>query len=216
MFRTPVGSLRDRAVALGIGYFLDEACRKAGRGSNPLTDAAYSPPVVLGLMAKDGAYFVLKTEARSTLRCMRRRLFLKPRWVCSSAAERLTVNQTCGGSSPPGPVWALSSVGRAPALQAGGRRFKSGRVHWKDGRAADCTRLLTGEGRPSGVRIPLLPLSPRGGTGTHGDLKSRCLRAYRFESCRGHVGKVAERINALVLKTSRAYGPRGFESHPSR
>lgn len=26
--------------------------------------------------------------------------------------------------------WALSSVGRAPASHAGGRRFKSGRVHF--------------------------------------------------------------------------------------
>ena len=54
----------------------------------------------------------------------------------SSGVEHTLDKRGVGGSKPPGPKFlfdilylrALSSAGRAPALQAGGRRFDSGRV----------------------------------------------------------------------------------------
>ena len=55
----------------------------------------------------------------------------------SSGVEHTLDKRGVGGSKPPGPnldvdlvilFRALSSAGRAPALQAGGRRFDSGRV----------------------------------------------------------------------------------------
>ncbi|CCQ94369.1 hypothetical protein CULT_1840002 [[Clostridium] ultunense Esp] len=43
---------------------------------------------------------------------------------CSSAVERRSPKPNVVGSSPATPARAHSSVGRAPALQAGGHRFK--------------------------------------------------------------------------------------------
>ena len=44
--------------------------------------------------------------------------------------ERMTVNHVVAGSSPAvGAIRGISSVGRTPALQAGGQRFKSAILH---------------------------------------------------------------------------------------
>ncbi len=52
--------------------------------------------------------------------------------------EQLTFNQLVAGSNPARPtipstgsktMWAISSVGRAPALQAGGHWFEPGIAH---------------------------------------------------------------------------------------
>lgn len=45
--------------------------------------------------------------------------------ACSSAVERLTVNQVVAGSIPAGPARSYNSVGRVPDLHSGCRRFKS-------------------------------------------------------------------------------------------
>ena len=55
--------------------------------------------------------------------------------VCSSVwLERTPDKGEVGGSSPPRPTslnpkWGHSSIGRASALQAGGRRFDSDWLH---------------------------------------------------------------------------------------
>ena len=53
-------------------------------------------------------------------------------WICSSAGlERTPDKREVDGSSPFRSIqWGLSSVGRAPALHAGGQEFESPRLHW--------------------------------------------------------------------------------------
>ena len=48
-----------------------------------------------------------------------------------SRLERRPVTAEVRGSSPLWVVWALSSAGRAPALQAGGHRFEPCSAHLK-------------------------------------------------------------------------------------
>ncbi len=52
----------------------------------------------------------------------------------AQSVEHRADNAGVSGSIPLGPTreigfWACSSVGRAPALQAGGHRFEPGQVH---------------------------------------------------------------------------------------
>ena len=46
-----------------------------------------------------------------------------------SRLERTPDKREVGGSSPLKPIRGRSSVGRAPALQAGGHEFESHRLH---------------------------------------------------------------------------------------
>ena len=79
-------------------------------------------------------------------------------WGYSSAGlERPPDKREVGGSSPPiptsfvrtrissglGEAWGYSSVGRAPLLQGGGRRFESGYLHHLFQRARSAESLIT-------------------------------------------------------------------------
>lgn len=90
----------------------------------------------------------------------------------AQTAERRTCNADVAGSIPvAGFLRARSSVGRAPVLQAGGRRFKSARVHSQLGSGGrvrlKAAVLKTADAKaPGGSNPPrsaFLPFHPRGG-----------------------------------------------------
>ena len=69
--------------------------------------------------------------------------------VESKTRERVAVKSRCALKSEEPFLWACSSAGRAPALQAGGRRFDPGHVHQLNSRSLnhlghffDCTILV--------------------------------------------------------------------------
>ena len=113
----------------------------------------------------------------------------------SSVAEQESYTLRVAGSIPVPRIFrACSSVGRAPALQAGCHRFEPGQVHsgfvqWQD----------AGFWFPLWGFESLTPNQRAWRNGRRRGFKIPCRKACRFDSCRSHFGSIAQSVRAPDL-----------------